>query len=72
MIRCGALNKRGLAGLLVAPVACYGAAALGGIATTSSVGTWYGAKGAKGVRSEWRFHKPLIFSASQAPRRVGL
>ena len=35
------MNKRSFAGLLVALVACYGAAALGGIATASSVGTWY-------------------------------
>jgi len=36
-----AMNKRCVAGLLVALVACYGAAALGGLATASSVGTWY-------------------------------
>jgi len=35
------MNKRSLAGLLIALVACYGAAALGGVATASSVGTWY-------------------------------
>jgi tryptophan-rich sensory protein len=32
---------RQIAGLLVALVACYGAAALGGILTSSSVSTWY-------------------------------
>lgn len=35
------MNKRSLAGLLIALVACYAAAALGGVATASSVGTWY-------------------------------